>query len=353
MNGLDDLLAAANPVDPADLTYGTREEALLRSIVAGPPRPSPAPYRWALLAGAAALALGAVLWQVLVPGRVPEQRYTTSGSAHAILLAAADRADRTPTKRFWHSEGEAGQLLHRHHDGHDYTLVATVGTEQWIPSDPVDGIAVGGYYGPARLRPLTAADAAAYRADGSPRPNENARAGIVVPDPQEGPALADDQIWEGDPARLPADPSGVRMTMLTWMRDHGDMPEHPDAWLFREATKLLDSPARIPSPAVRGALYRMLAGLPGVRDLGTVRDPLGRPTIGVSMRERTSAFGTVDWQLLLSPTGDFVMATRAVVVTPGVLNGDVPAGASQYFTVKRIAEWTNRPPKRRLPGARR
>ncbi len=354
MNDLDALLAAADPVAAADLTYGPRQETLLRRIIDEPIRRSPARLRWMAPAIAAAAAVTAVLWHVLIPQRIPEQRYVTSGGAHAMLLAAAEHADQTGTKRFWHTKGEVGQLLHRDHDGHRYTLLVTTPTEVWEPRDPIDGTGVGSYdlIG-ARIQPVSAADAEAYREDGSPGQNENPGAGISIPDPPDGPELAGDGIFEGDPARLPADPAKLRMTMLTWIRDHGGLPAHPDAWLFREATKLLDSPARIPSPAVRGALYRMLAGLPGVRSLGTIRDPLGRPAVGVALREHTPALGTIDWQLLISPSSDFVMATRAVIVRPGVLNREFPAGATQYLTVQQTAGWTDQPPKHRLPGARR
>jgi hypothetical protein len=358
MNDLDALMAAANPVAADELTYGPRQETLLRSIIEEPARRSSVRLRvrlrWMLPAVAAAMAITAVLWHILVPQSIPEQRYVVSGGAHAVLLAAAEHADRTGTKRFWHSKGEVGQLLRRNHDGHRYTLLITTPTETWDPRDPIDGDAVHSYdIGGARIQPASAADAEAYREDGSPGPNENSAAGIAIPDPPDGPELAGDSIFEGDPTRLPVDPAKLRMTMLTWVRDHGGLPAHPDAWLFREATKLLDSPARIPSPAVRGALYRMLAGLPGVRSLGTVRDPLGRPSVGVALREHTAALGTIDWQLLISPSSDFVMATRAVIVRPGVTNRDLPVGATQYLTVKRTAGWTDQPPKHRLPGARR
>jgi hypothetical protein len=210
-----------------------------------------------------------VLWHVLMPQRIPEPRYVTSGSAHAILLAAAEHADRTGTKRFWHAKGEVGQLLRRDHDGHRYTLLVTTPTETWEPRDPIDGIGVRSYHlGDARIRPVSAADAEAYRADGSPGPNENSREGIAIPDPPAGPEPAGDGIFEGDPTRLPADPAKLRMTMLTWVRDHGGLPAHPDEWLFREATKLLDSPGRIPSPAIRR------------RALPNARRSAGRPQPG-------------------------------------------------------------------------
>ncbi|MEU6747539.1 CU044_5270 family protein [Spirillospora sp. NPDC046719] len=365
MNDLDGLLAAANPVRAEDLEYGEREEAVLRGITArrrGRWRPRWSPRtrpRWALPGTAAAVAAVAaaavVAWNALAPEPIPRQRFVTSGPAHAVLMAAAEKADRTEPKRFWHAEGEVGQLIQRDHRGHRYTLLATFPTETWLPRDPVDGDGVHSYdIGGVRLRPVTPADARQYRLDGSPRQNENPDPdmGIAIPDVPEGPR-PDDRIFEGDPARLPTDPVRLRTAMLTWIRDHGGLPKDPDAWLFREAPGLLSDPVSQPSQALRAAVYRMLAGLPGVRDLGTVRDPLGRPALGVAMDETTGDLGTLQWQILLSPSEDFLMASRAVVVRPGTANSRVPAGSAQYYAVQRTAGWTDTPPAQKLPGARR
>jgi hypothetical protein len=97
----------------------------------------------------------------------------------------------------------------------------------------------------------------------------------------------------------------------------------------------------------------MPAGPPGVRSLGAIGDPLGRPAVGVALREHTSALGTIDRQLLIGPSGELVVTTRAVVVRPGATNRELPAGATQHLTVQRTAGWIDRPPKHRLPGARR
>ncbi|HEU5032508.1 MAG TPA: CU044_5270 family protein [Spirillospora sp.] len=365
MNDLDGLLAAANPVRADDVEYGEREEAMLRSITARPRggrRPGRAPRwspRWALPGAAAAMAAVAavalVVWNAVTPDPLPKQRVVTSGPAHAVLMAAAEKADRTEPKRFWHAKGEVGELIQRDHRGHRYTLLASYPTETWLPRDPVDGDGVHSYdLGAVRLRPLTPADARQYRLDGSPRPNENPDPdmGIAIPDVPEGPRPGD-RIFEGDPARLPADPARLRTAMLAWMRDHGGLPDDPDAWLFREAPQLLSDPVSQPSQKLRAAVYRMLAGLPGVRNLGTVRDPLGRPALGVAMDETSPDLGTLEWQILLSPSEDFLMASRAVVVRPGTASGRVPAGSVQYYTVQRTAGWTDTPPAHRLPGARR
>ncbi|MCO6005016.1 hypothetical protein NE236_08480 [Actinoallomurus purpureus] len=84
-----------------------------------------------------------------------------------------------------------------------------------------------------------------------------------------------------------------------------------------------------------------------------MRDPLGRPALGVAMTEHTSAYGTLDWQLLIRPSSDFVMATRTVVVRPGPMNPQATRGGTQYLQLWRTAGRTDTPPKHRLPGATR
>ena len=70
------------------------------------------------------------------------------------------------------------------------------------------------------------------------------------------------------------------------------------------------------------------------------------------MEETTRDLGTLQWQILLSPSEDFLMATRAVVVRPGKANSRVPAGTAQYYTLQRTAGWTDTPPAQKPPGAR-
>ncbi|GAA4627160.1 hypothetical protein GCM10023196_038270 [Actinoallomurus vinaceus] len=365
MKDLHDRLTAANPIlenDLGDTAASPRAETLLLRILAEPPEPrsrvrSPQARtsRWAIPAVALAV-VAVVLWDTLVPDSIPRQRYVTSGPAYAVLMAAAQESEATNTGRFWHTQGEIGQTLYRDHRGHRYMLFASYPTESWYPTDRRDGEGVVSYdTGRTRLRPVSAADAAAYRADGSPQPNENSDPdfGIQIPDMPDGPELAGNTIYEGDPARLPTDPARLRMAMLTWMRDHDAMPAHPDVWLFREGAKLLNADSRPLTPPVRAAVYRMLAGLPGVRSLGRVRDPLGRPALGVAMTEHTSALGTLEWQLLIHPSSDFLMATRVVVIRHGAMNPKAAPGTIQYLDLRRTAGWTDTPPEHPLPGATR
>lgn len=55
----------------------------------------------------------------------------------------------------------------------------------------------------------------------------------------------------------------------------------PDGFATMVVTLLTDANAR---PQLRAALYELLAGLPGVRDLGRIEDPQGRTGTGIEVR---------------------------------------------------------------------
>lgn len=77
--------------------------------------------------------------------------------------------------------------------------------------------------------------------------------------------------------RLPRNPARLRARLLTG-RVEGGPPGPGEA--FTQVGDLLretDAP-----PALRAALYRAAAGLPGVRSLGTVTDKLGRQGVGLA-----------------------------------------------------------------------
>jgi hypothetical protein len=66
--------------------------------------------------------------------------------------------------------------------------------------------------------------------------------------------------------------------------------------LFLAITDLLNTPA---SPAVKATAYKLLADVPGMRAMGAVRDPLGRPGQGVAWRD---ADGT-SWETIFDDHG--------------------------------------------------
>ncbi|MFG2006076.1 hypothetical protein ACGFNU_43690 [Spirillospora sp. NPDC048911] len=348
---LMDRLARANPVRVEDLgDTAERADGLRREILGARLKRR---RRWVLVAlpvAGAAVAVG-----LLRSEPIPQQTLVTSGEAHAVMLAAAQRAERAPaTGRFWHTKGEVRHAFQRDHRGNRYALVATYPIEVWAPTDRRDGDGVISWGG-ARLAPITADDAVAYRRDGSPQPNENPDPdmGVAPPSPPEGPELAGDAIYEGDARDLPHDPLKLRLAMLTWARDHGGLPRNPDVWLFREGAALLNAEKQPLPRETRIAVYRMLGTLPGGRSLGTVKDPLGRPALAVAMTEKTSRLGVLEWRLFLSPSRDLLMGTQAVVVKQGTDNRKIAPGQAIYTQSVRVAEWTDACPPGRLPGATR
>ncbi|WP_067820404.1 CU044_5270 family protein [Actinomadura kijaniata] len=340
-------LARANPV-PTDGLGDTAETPRARALRADILATRPRRRRLRLLvavpltAAVAVVTALAVLW----PEPIPRQTVVTGGEARAVLLAAAQRAAQPErTGRYWHTRGEVSQLVHRDHDGNRYTLLATTPTESWHPvdrrEDGVFSVDVGG----SKVQPLTPADAAAYRRDGSPQPGDmNPDTGLDLTSPPSGPGLPGDPVYEGRAEELPTDPARMRWAMLEEVRTWRGLPDHPEAWLFREGARLLGAQGRPLPASTRVALFRMLASLPGTRSLGTVRDPAGRPALAVALTERTGDLGTLEWQLFLSPSRDMLMATRAVVVEPGDDNRRARPGSPQYQSVVKQAGWTDRRP---------
>ncbi|MGI5201277.1 hypothetical protein ACQEU6_06725 [Spirillospora sp. CA-108201] len=366
MTDLHARLAAANPVDVAALgaTAGTPDaQALLERILDEPaPRRAarrplrPLRRRWKLvLPAAAALTAGATAFGVLYEPPIPHQTIVTAGAAHDVLLAAAARTAAPETKgRFWHAVGEKSVAIRRTHRGNDYMLLGVWSTELWEPTDRRDG---DGVFASTQegVRPITASDAAAYRRDGSPKANENPDpdAGVVVPDVPDTPRGHDDgTFYEGDLASLPTDPLRMRTAILGWMRDHRATPSRPDLLLYQVGIDGLMADRSAPLPAqTRAALFQMLASLPGVRSLGTVKDPLGRSVTALTMSDTTGALGTLDWRLYLDARAATVVGTEAVVVKPGRKNRLLRPGVPQYRHLVRTAGWTNTPPAHPLPGA--
>ncbi len=104
--------------------------------------------------------------------------------------------------------------------------------------------------------------------------------------------------------RLPRNPAVLRARLLTG-RVEGGPPGPAEA--FTQVGDLLretDAP-----PALRAALYRAAAGLPGVKALGTVTDELGRRGLGLAF----DSHGTRH-ELIFSAATSALLAERDVVI---------------------------------------
>ncbi|MFC7641039.1 hypothetical protein ACFQX6_08595 [Streptosporangium lutulentum] len=78
---------------------------------------------------------------------------------------------------------------------------------------------------------------------------------------------------------LPADPAKLKEVLQEWTRRGGYRVTEES--LFTQAAGLL---SQLPTtPHVRAALYRTLAGLSSVKNIGTVKDPLGRVGTGIEL----------------------------------------------------------------------
>ncbi|GAB3963627.1 hypothetical protein GCM10029978_022130 [Actinoallomurus acanthiterrae] len=96
------------------------------------------------------------------------------------------------------------------------------------------------------------------------------------------------------------------------------------------------------TPKVRAATYRMLAGLPAVRSLGHLTDPLGRPGVGVAMTEVRSNGYTLERQLIIDPRTGLLLADQQIVIRPG--ERWLKPGWRVTYSARQDAGWTNTEP---------
>ena len=341
-------LAAANPVPDTEVAgAATSPRALfLQRAVLSRPRGSrlalpPGPrWRYALLPAALATVAAAV-YTVVHRAPPPPPVVTSVATPQSILAAAAAQAERAGRRgQFVHATGTVARVVHLG-TGPGYDVIRVDSVQSVQPADglPGEGWVTIGEQG-SSVRPLTAAGAAAYAADGSPGPEE-------LPGDDDRalyPDLTGDQAYAGEPGELPDDPATTGSAMLTWLTQAGlNPPADPQGWLFRTGTKLLDTFTGRAGSADRAKIYRMLAGLTGVRTLDAGADPLGRPARALTYTGPTARYGVVEWQVYLGPDSDRITYTQAVVRRPGPANAGLPPGAVQYSSAVTELSWSDKP----------
>jgi hypothetical protein len=115
--------------------------------------------------------------------------------------------------------------------------------------------------------------------------------------------------------RLPRNPATLRARLLTGKVEGG--PPGPGEAFAQVGDLLRNTDA---SPALRAALYRAAAGLPGVKSLGTVTDELGRRGLGLAF----DGHGTRH-ELIFSATTSALLGEEDVQVDSS-RGGQVPRG---------------------------
>jgi hypothetical protein len=140
--------------------------------------------------------------------------------------------------------------------------------------------------------------------------------------------------------RLPRDPQTLRARLLTGKVEGG--PPGPGEAFTQVGDLLRNTDA---SPALRAALYRAAAGLPGVKSLGTVTDELGRKGLGLAF----DAHGTRH-ELIFSATTSALLAEQDV--RAGGLHGERAARNTvldwSAYSANRVVDRLPRPSPRAL-----
>lgn len=304
-----------------------------------------------------------------------------------VLLAAARTvAQATPARggRYWVTSSAVGNFIRVGPAGDRYLILERTGVQNWAARNP--RVLSQRIVQPTGVQLASAADHRAWRRAGSPgRWDVGVENGLASPAGfadggttaiQAGRGkLVMDFGETGDPfvagsgsytarslLRLPAGPAQLKALLMTgYQRDYGSIT----GYLFWAAPKVLTLPV---TPQTRAGLYRLLAGLPGVRSLGHVRDAAGQAgeAVAISGRYRhcghwarplsadlpwTFASCTVQQRLVIDPAtgGLLALELRYLRLPPGQ-SWSAPDGLFS-FQIFGTSRWTStRPPATRPPA---
>jgi hypothetical protein len=353
------------PADPGVVERG--RERLLESSVSRPRPSAGRPQLWAALglgltgaAAAAAVTLGTLgLGAGTTPGGGAPA--LAAPSARTVLLAAAVQAASAPTSgAYWHVRSMARTTLPRRfgHDGHRYRLEQLSITERWTTHSGRTMLGRRDW-----VRPKSSRDEAAWRQDGAPgrwckghtdtapaRPI-CLRVGPDTFEVTEGRDLTFAQLQ-----RLPSQPGALRRWLMVVAR-HDLAPSAGRGVVNLNveqelANLLVDFPVR---PAVRAAAFRALAAMPHVTNVGAMRDELGRPGVGIEIRDPQTAVLVSDGSAVGAREGRL---SRVLIIDPRtsrILADRMTIGHAAEPTVDTLilaAGWTNERPRRpAFPGS--
>jgi len=227
------------------------------------------------------------------------------GSGREILLTAARtaaKAAQPAPERYYVTPGIVGNFVQVGPPGNRYLVLEAVGRQYWAATNPGDGspdMSQARY-----VQAASPADEAAWRRDGSPRVwrDVGQATGLADPvGPTDGwghplsmapgkltamsagyglqPFLVGDQAFSLHQLQaLPADPAKLKALLLTgWSGDSS--AGNTTSYLFQTVPAVLEMPV---TPAVRSALYKLLASLPDVQSIGTVTDVAGQQGVAVA-----------------------------------------------------------------------
>jgi hypothetical protein len=266
----------------------------------------------------------------------------TGATARQVLLTAAQTVARgaaTPARRWWEIPALAGNVIPVGHRHDHYLILEKTINDQFMAKSPRQySPQVVGERG---VQLTSAADREAWVRAGSPTKwRVNQEYGLANPLGPSASELFDVTVGSGplfvlgstsgaqeflvgdeflsyrQLLKLPASPGQLRRLLL-----HGyprsDPFGGPSSYLFQTAPTVLDMPV---TSAVRAALYRMLAGLPGVRSAGQVTDVAGQRGPAVSLTLKLTHCGQYTTPKFVPTGGKIVKVTNA---KPGNAKGKV------------------------------
>jgi hypothetical protein len=320
-----------------------------------------------LVGAAAAVTAVAVTMSVTPPRatdplgtRKPVPTATTVRlSARDVLLAAAEQATRQPDESgaYWHTVYVSRTLFAA--DG--YQVMSQERTEGWTPR--ATGKEQWGRSEPLGARPATDADEEAWKAAGSP-----SEIPVTVPGKprplslstspgkahlSHSPLVDGDKVfWLGrnvtmkDLRGLPSDAGKLKAWLLRSYEGHDtesdSLPMSSDAWLFTVSVGLItDMPV---TPKVRGAAFRMLAGLDTVDLLENATDAEGRQGTAVSIEEKMKGGGVLAHRLIFDRATGQGLANESVVVKRGGPQAGFEPGSVRSSVAVLEAGWTDTEP---------
>jgi hypothetical protein len=307
----------------------------------------------------------------------------TTGGRTVLLTAAAkvSQVAESAPERYWVTTGTVGTFVQVGPSSDRYMLLEESGVQNWAARSPKDGSPQDAQ--PLGAAPASAADRAAWRRDGSPTKWAYVGQSDALADPQGGASGFNYALISGagpitslgagygaqqfdvganaltlaQLRALPADPAKLEKLIVAG----GVAPGEPvSAYLLETVPAIMEMPV---TSAVRAALYRMLADLPGMESLGEVKDPAGQqgdavgytasykdctPDTPVPGPDNGSAFGscTVQQILIIDPTTGLPMAEELRYPTPP--DGQRWTAPDGLFSYEIFGQsyWTNQnPPK--------
>ncbi|GAA4637760.1 hypothetical protein GCM10023196_092870 [Actinoallomurus vinaceus] len=303
------------------------------------------------------------------------------GAARQVLLAAAKTAARSPltTGRHWKKSTITGNFVQVGPSDDRYLIMDQSRNESWTARSSDDVMVFTQSLG-AQL--ASTRDRAAWRRDGSPTAWASAGAsGLAGPQGfteggnrvttapgerhmafgEKGPggrpfSVGGHSMSLKELQALPADPARLEKLFLDSPlykhREDGDAA----SYLIEQVPEVLAMPV---TRQVRSALYRMLAGVSGVRSLGRVRDVAGHEGVAIAVTEAHQKCGdrtkadtdadpswiystcTVEQRLVINPaTGLPVAQELRYTKLPAGPKWSAPGGLFSY-EIFEYAGWTN------------